>query len=247
MITTIALSFGALFLAELGDKSQLMALTFALRYRWWIVLSGITLASVLVNLVAVGVGHFLGAALPTEVMAVVTGVTLIGVGLWTLRDLGANEPETEPGPEPRSHTRAFLMVVSAFVLAELGDRTMFATIALAADRPWIAVWLGAAAGMVAAGALAIGVGIAVGKRVPEQLLATGSALLFLYLGAATLLEAAGLGAVAGYALAAGVPAAGAAVLWLRAARRARSVTGGNGSEQVAAAADQGQQRRAQRA
>lgn len=220
MIATILLSFGVLFLAELGDKSQLMALTFALRYRWWVVLSGITVASVAVNLIAVGVGHFLGAALPTDVIALITAAVLLVVGVWTLRGTLTPEPDPEFAENDpvaaRSPLRAFFMVLSAFLLAELGDRTMFATVALASSHNWVAVWAGSVAGMVAAGGLAIVLGIAVGRHIPERAIAIGSGLLFLYIGAATLLSALapGLGRLPEYAIALLVPTAAGAVRWL---------------------------------
>ncbi|KZM68232.1 TMEM165/GDT1 family protein [Nocardia terpenica] len=220
MIATVLLSFGVLFVAELGDKSQLMALTFALRYRWWIVLGGIAAASVAVNLIAVGVGHFLGAALPTDLIAICTGLILIAVGVWTLRETRSapdeDETDTESAAAQATPGRAFFVVLSAFLLAELGDRTMFATVALASDRPWAAVWAGSVAGMVAAGGLAILIGITVGKHVPERLIALGSGLLFLYIGAATLLSALApeLGRVPELTIAAAAPALAAAVLWL---------------------------------
>ncbi|MFE6863583.1 TMEM165/GDT1 family protein [Nocardia sp. NPDC057668] len=226
MITTILLTFGVLFLAELGDKSQLMALTFALRYRWWVVLSAITVASVLVNLIAVGVGHFLGAALPTEIISLFAAAILIGVGLWTLRE---TLPGREDGDEAEDEAQlpasrsAFFVVLSAFLLAELGDRTMFATMALATNNGWVAVWIGSVLGMVAAGGLAILVGVTVGKHVPERTIAVCSGLLFLYFGATTLLGtvAPGLGTVAMVAAGALLPlAAGAVLLVLR--RRAGS-------------------------
>lgn len=188
MIATILLSFGVIFLAELGDKSQLMALAFALRYRWWVVLIGISVASVAVNLIAAGVGHFLGTALPASAIAVVTALTLLAVGLWTLRDaLGpAEAAEDTPPPSTRN---AFLVVISAFMLAELGDRTMFAAAALASNNGWLAVWIGSAAGMVAAGGLAILVGKLAGKHLPERGIAFTSGLLFLFFAAKTTLDA----------------------------------------------------------
>ncbi|MFE3024166.1 TMEM165/GDT1 family protein [Nocardia tengchongensis] len=224
MIATVLLSFGVLFLAELGDKSQLMALTFALRYHWWVVLSGITVASVLVNLIAVGVGHFLGAALPTGVISLFAAATLIGVGLWTLRESLSNSSDegAEAAPQTRSRS-AFLVVLSAFLLAELGDRTMFATMALATNNNWVAVWIGSVAGMVAAGGLAIVIGVTVGKHIPERIIAVCSGLLFLYFGALTLLEAFahGLGTPLAALLSLALPAlAGAVLLLLR--RRAAS-------------------------
>ncbi|MGV9663062.1 TMEM165/GDT1 family protein [Nocardia niigatensis] len=244
MIATILLSFGVLFLAELGDKSQLMALTFALRYHWWAVLSGITVASVLVNLIAVGVGHFLGAALPTGVISLCAAATLIAVGLWSLRETlpsnSADEEEDVVAAQPRSRS-AFLVVLSAFLLAELGDRTMFATMALATKNGWVAVWIGSVAGMVAAGALAILIGVTVGKHIPERFIAVCSGLLFLYFGALTLLEAFAhsLGTPLAAVLSLALPALAGGVLWLL-RRRAAVVPAGSVAqhgiaEQVSAA------------
>ncbi|MFD3747036.1 TMEM165/GDT1 family protein [Nocardia sp. NPDC058633] len=189
MIATILLSFGVLFLAELGDKSQLMALTFSLRYRWWVVLAGISVASVAVNLIAAGVGHFLGTALPANAIAVITALTLLAVGLWTLRDALTSADDPEEAPEPPSARNAFLVVISAFTLAELGDRTMFAAAALASNNNWLAVWIGSVAGMVAAGGLAILVGKIAGKHLPERAIAIASGLLFLFFAAKTVLGA----------------------------------------------------------
>ncbi|MFC3963833.1 TMEM165/GDT1 family protein [Nocardia jiangsuensis] len=191
MFTTAMLAVGIVFLAELGDKSQLMALTFALKYRWWVVLSGIAVAAAGVHLISVGVGHFLGSALPTTAIALLAAVIFLTVGVWTLRE-HAGGAEDEPEEEPKLRTRAapFFVVSSAFLLAELGDRTMFATAALATDYDWLGVWIGSTIGMVAADALAIALGILLGKHLPEHAIGVGSGLLFLYFGSLT-----GLGTV----------------------------------------------------
>ncbi|WP_062981372.1 TMEM165/GDT1 family protein [Nocardia anaemiae] len=222
MITTILLSVGIVFLAELGDKSQLMALTFALRHRWWVVLGGIASATAAVHLISVGVGYFLGAALPTRAIALVAALTFLAVGLWTLREhFGSDDAETETEP-PRSTTAPYFVVLSAFLLAELGDRTMFATAALATDNSWVGVWIGSTLGMVAADALAIAAGILVGKHLPEHVIGICSGLLFLYFGTASLLTATSpdLGILTGGALATAAPAAAGIALLIR-SRRAR--------------------------
>ncbi|BAD54958.1 TMEM165/GDT1 family protein [Nocardia farcinica] len=226
MITTIALSIGIVFLAELGDKSQLMALTFALRYRWWVVLGGIATASAGVHILSVAVGHFLGAALPTRAIALVAALTFLAVGLWTLREHLVGGEEDAP-PAPRSSRAPFLVVLSAFLLAELGDRTMFATAALATDNHWFGVWIGSTVGMVAADGLAIALGILLGKHLPEHIIGIASGLLFLLFGGATLLSALApaLSAVAGLALAALLPAAAGAAMLIRKRRRAAAGAG----------------------
>ncbi|MEU4314767.1 TMEM165/GDT1 family protein [Nocardia sp. NPDC024068] len=227
MIATIGLAIGIVFLAELGDKSQLMALTFALRYRWWVVLGGIAVATASVHVISVAIGHFLGAALPTAAIAVVAALTFLAVGVWTLRELvTGGSGEDEPPASRLVTTAPFFVVLSAFLLAELGDRTMFATAALATDNNWAAVWLGSTIGMVAADALAIAVGILVGKHLPERAIGFGSGLLFLFIGALTGLTTAApaLGVPAAIGLALLVPAAAGSVLWLLTSRsRGRTV------------------------
>ena len=156
MLAALLLSFAVIFVAELGDKSQLMAMTFALRYRWWVVLIGITAATTAVHLISVGVGHYLGAALPTHLLGILAGVAFVFFGLWTLR--GDKLTDDEATRVQRSTAPAFFTVTSAFLLAELGDKTMLATITLAADNDWVGVWIGSTIGMVAADALAIIVG-----------------------------------------------------------------------------------------
>jgi len=186
MLAALALSFGVIFIAELGDKSQLMAMTFALRYRWWVVLGGITLATTAVHLISVAVGHYLGAALPTHLLGIVAGVAFVFFGLWTLR--GDRLSEDEATRAERTSAPAFFAVTSAFLLAELGDKTMLATITLAADNDWVGVWIGSTIGMVAADALAIVVGAIAGKHLPERMIQIAAAVLFLGFGFFMLLE-----------------------------------------------------------
>ncbi|WP_029892318.1 TMEM165/GDT1 family protein [Nocardia brasiliensis] len=238
MIATVLLSIGIVFLAELGDKSQLMALTFALRYRWWVVLGGIATASAAVHLLSVGVGYFLGSALPTRAIALVAALTFLAVGVWTLREHFGIADEDDPAPKSlRASTAPFFVVLSAFLLAELGDRTMFATAALATDYDWIGVWVGSTIGMVAADALAIAIGILVGKHLPERAIGIGSGLLFLYFGAMTLVSTAApdLGGLVVALLATTAPALGGAALLL--GRRLRRAVPDKTADQPAIPAD----------
>src|SRR5258705_11377927 len=154
--TALVVSFGVIFVAELGDKSQLMALTFATRYRAWTVLAGITIATAAVHLLSVAAGVGLGAALPTGWIALVAGVAFLGFSGWTLR--GDSLSEGEKAKAERSQRSALWAVGGAFFLAELGDKTMLATITLATQHGWFGVWIGSTVGMVAADALAILVG-----------------------------------------------------------------------------------------
>ncbi|HEY5856745.1 MAG TPA: TMEM165/GDT1 family protein, partial [Aldersonia sp.] len=140
MLAALLVSFAVIFVAELGDKSQLMAMTFALRYRWWVVLGAITAATTLVHLVSVAIGYFLGAALPTHLIGIVAAIAFLFFGLWTLR--GDRLDDDEQTKAQRASAPAFFAVSSAFLLAELGDKTMLATVTLATDHDWVGVWIG---------------------------------------------------------------------------------------------------------
>lgn len=185
MLAALLLSFGVIFVAELGDKSQLMAMTFALRYRWWVVIGGITVATTIVHLVSVGVGHYLGVAIPTNLISVLGGLAFVFFAAWTLR--GDSLSDEEQGKAGRVGASAFLAVASAFFLAELGDKTMLATITLAADNDWVGVWIGSTIGMVAADALAIVVGAVLGRHLPERFIQLAAATGFLIFGVLLLL------------------------------------------------------------
>ena len=186
-IVATAVSFVVVFVAELGDKSQLMALTFATRYRTWPVLIGITIATAVVHLVSVGVGYGLGATLPTGWIALIAGLAFLGFGAWTLR--GDTLTDEEKTKAERSTGSAILAVGGAFFLAELGDKTMLATITLATQYGWFGTWIGSTVGMVAADALAILVGRLLGRHLPEKAIKYGAAALFAIFGIWLLVEA----------------------------------------------------------
>lgn len=179
-MSAFLLSFGVIFIAELGDKSQLMAMTFATRYRFWTVVGAITAATAVVHLFSVAIGNVVGVALPTNVINVVAGLAFLGFGFWTLR--GDELSDEEAGKAERSTRSAFFAVAIAFFLAELGDKTMLATVTLATTEEWFGTWVGSTFGMVAADALAIGVGTVLGKHLPERAIKFGASALFFLFG-----------------------------------------------------------------
>lgn len=174
------ISFGIIFVAELGDKSQLMAMTFATRYRAVTILAAITVATALVHLVSVLVGAMLGAALPTDAISIAGGLAFLGFAAWTIR--GDELDDDEASRTARGGRSVFLTIGLAFFLAELGDKTMLATITLATDHGVFGTWLGSTLGMVAADALAIVVGQQLGTRLPERTVKIGAALTFAVFG-----------------------------------------------------------------
>ena len=188
MFSAILVSLAVVFVAELGDKSQLMTMTYALRHRWWVVLSGVGIASFLVHGLSVTIGHFLGLTLPERPIAFAAAIAFLLFAVWTWREgrAGAADDDVRV-PEPR---HVLLAVVSSFVLAELGDKTMLATVALASDHNWAGVWIGATAGMVLADGAAIVVGRLLHKRLPERFLHGLASVLFLLFGMWLLLDGA---------------------------------------------------------
>jgi Ca2+/H+ antiporter, TMEM165/GDT1 family len=190
VIDAFLLSFGVIFLAALGDKSQLMALAFAARYRVVIVLTAVTIATLLVHAASVVVGRLFALTLPTSLINVVAGVAFLVFAVWTLR--GDTVDESKADKQAAGGLAALLAVGTTFFLAELGDKTMLATITLAANHDPIGVWLGSTFGMVTADALAIGVGALLGSRLPERAIKIFAAGAFVVFGLILIAEGVGI-------------------------------------------------------
>ncbi|MEI5675580.1 MULTISPECIES: TMEM165/GDT1 family protein [unclassified Nocardioides] len=182
------ISTAVIFVAELGDKSQLMAMTFAARYKARDVIIGITVATAIVHLASVGIGYWIGDAFADsqDVINIVAGIAFLGFAAWTLRGDELTEDEAEKAR--KSQGAAILAVGLAFFLAELGDKTMLATITLATHEGWFGTWIGSTVGMVAADALAIVVGAVLGKRLPEKAIKYGAAAAFVVFGVLLILQ-----------------------------------------------------------
>ena len=173
-------------IAEMGDKSQLVSLAYATRFSWPIALGGVTLATLVVHLLSVGLGEALGVTLPDVWIRLIAGVAFVGFGLWTLR----GDTYDDRNAKTRSRFGPLLTVAGTFFVSELGDKTMLATVTLASQpQSWVGVWLGSTLGMVAADALAILVGTVLGKRLPERAIKLAAAGIFLVFGAWTIVEA----------------------------------------------------------
>jgi putative Ca2+/H+ antiporter (TMEM165/GDT1 family) len=187
VLVAFGVSFGAIFVAEMGDKSQLMALTFATRFRAIPILVGIAIATAAVHAVSVLIGAILQVSLPTTLIEIAAGVLFIGFGIWTLR--GDTLTDAERAKVEQTGERNAVVTASvAFFLAEVGDKTMLATITLATTYAPLGVWLGSTLGMVAADGLAIVVGRVLGTRLPERAVRIGAAILFFLFGSALLVE-----------------------------------------------------------
>ncbi len=165
---------GIVFLAELGDKTQLVALCLASRFKAMTVLAGIFCATLVVHIVSVLLGCGVGKLVPAAWVAMAAGIAFIGFGLWTLRGDSLSDDECA-NIRGRS---AFWLVFVTFFLAELGDKTMLSTVTLATSHSMIPVWLGSSLGMVISDGLAIIVGQVLGAKLPERAVKIGAAVIF---------------------------------------------------------------------
>lgn len=172
------LSLGLIFVAELGDKTQLVALTLATRFRAGVVLAGIFVVTLLVHLLSVAIGGFTGTVLPAGWIELLSGLAFVGFGLWTIR---GDQLDEDKG-DRQSLTSPFLIVTITFFLAELGDKTMLGSVTLAASYSLVLVWIGSTLGMVLSDGLAIWVGQALGKNLPERSIKIWAAGIFFVFG-----------------------------------------------------------------
>ncbi|MDP1819388.1 MAG: TMEM165/GDT1 family protein [Acidimicrobiales bacterium] len=178
-------AFVVVFLAELGDKTQLVALTLAGRYPAAKVLLALGAAIAVLQTLSVTAGALISAAVPDPAIAVGAGLLFLGFAVWTWRSADQDDEDDAAGGRV-----GLLSVAVAFFLAELGDKTMLTTAGLAADRGAVPVWIGSFAAMLAATTLAVVAGRALTSRVSPGLLRRIGAVAFAVVGAVTLVGAA---------------------------------------------------------
>ena len=173
-------SVGAVVLAEMGDKTQLLAMAFATRYKASKVMLGVFIATVFNHALAVIAGNLIAQIDSIQVaIQCVASLSFIFFGLWTIRGDkldGEEKRKTRFGP--------VITVTVGFFIAEMGDKTQLATIALATKFPEtpIAVLVGTTTGMLIADAIGIVIGIVLCKTIPERKIKLVSAAAFILFG-----------------------------------------------------------------
>ncbi|MCX7842421.1 MAG: TMEM165/GDT1 family protein [Clostridia bacterium] len=173
-------SVGAVTLAEMGDKTQLLAMAFATKYKAHKVLTGVFIATVFNHAIAVAAGNLITRISGAEAwIQGIASLSFIFFGLWTIRG-----DRLEGEENRKSRFGAVMTVTIAFFIAELGDKTQLATIALAAKFPQspIGILMGTTAGMLIADAIGIAVGVVMCKRIPEKTIKLVSAGAFAVFG-----------------------------------------------------------------
>jgi putative Ca2+/H+ antiporter (TMEM165/GDT1 family) len=174
------LSTGIVALAEMGDKTQLLSLVLAARFRKpWPIVAGILVATLLNHALAGAVGAWVMATVGPDVMRWVLGLSFIAMAVWMLipDQLDADEVKAA------RNLSVFAATTWAFFLAEMGDKTQIATIALGAQyEPLFAVVIGTTLGMMLANAPVVFFGDAITRKVPIKVVHVIAALIFAVLG-----------------------------------------------------------------
>lgn len=186
MLNAYFLSVAAVVLAEMGDKTQLLAMAFAAKFRWQTVLWAVFAATLINHLMAVIFGNVITHFFPIAWVKLAAAVSFILFAFWTIRG------DTLEGEDKREGSSPFWTVAVAFFLAEMGDKTQLMTMSLAADQAVqvggsgfgagvaqiVPVWMGTTTGMIIADAFGIGMGVVLHKYIPEKVVKWVAALCF---------------------------------------------------------------------
>ena len=183
-------STGVVALGEMGDKTQLLALLLATRFkRPWVIVAGIAVATVVNHALAGLLGHWIALQLGTTALRWAVGLGFIVMAAWMLVPDRIDDEAADRG----GHWGVFVTTVIAFFLAEMGDKTQLATVALAArfaDLP--SVVAGTTVGLLLADAPVVWLGDLLARRLPMIWLHRGAALLMAVIGVLALLNVGGV-------------------------------------------------------
>ena len=183
----LLVSTGVVALAEIGDKTQLLAFILAARFKKPVpIILGILAATLVNHGLAGALGAWITASVSPGVLRWVLGLSFLGMAVWTLIPDKIEDEESQVA----QHLGVFGATLVTFFLAEMGDKTQIATVALAAHyaTPLLVV-LGTTLGMLIADVPAVFVGDKLSARIPMKLVHSIAAVIFVLLGIATLLGA----------------------------------------------------------
>jgi putative Ca2+/H+ antiporter (TMEM165/GDT1 family) len=183
---SILVSTGIVTLAEMGDKTQLLAFLLAAKYKKPVpIILGILFATILNHGLAGILGLWITQILSPEILRWVLGLSFIAMALWTLVPDKIEDEDASFGLK----SGVFVTTLITFFLAEMGDKTQVATIAMAAHYPSpILVVIGTTLGMMIADVPAVFLGNSFAKQLPLKLIHTIAAFIFLIMGVLVLLK-----------------------------------------------------------
>ncbi|MTI46415.1 TMEM165/GDT1 family protein [Sporosalibacterium faouarense] len=185
MFNELISAFFFIFVAEMGDKTQILAMTFATQYSTTKVLAGVFLGALLNHGLAIILGSYLANAIPMNTVQIIAGIAFVGFGLWALR---AEEDEDEENASQNKFGPVFTVAL-AFFIGELGDKTQLTamTLATSADFPAF-ILMGTVLGMLVTSGIGIFIGRKVGEKIPEVAIKTISSAVFIFFGTVKLVS-----------------------------------------------------------
>ncbi len=184
MLQELLKAFILIFMAEMGDKTQILAMAFATKYKVKKVLLGIFLGVLLNHGLAVLFGSYISNIIPMNTVQMVAGIVFVAFALWTLK---SDDEVDEESKQVQSKFGPVLTVAFAFFAGELGDKTQLTAITLAADARYpLLILCGTVLGMVATGGLGIFVGKKLGDKIPEFTVKIIASVIFMCFGVSKL-------------------------------------------------------------
>jgi putative Ca2+/H+ antiporter (TMEM165/GDT1 family) len=190
VLEALLVSTGVVALAEIGDKTQLLALLLAARFRRPLpIIAGIFVATLLNHALAGALGTWITSVVPPDAMRWALGLSFIAMAAWTLIPDKVDDTPTEQSPR----WGVFGTTVVAFFLLEMGDKTQIATVILAAKYDsLVSVVIGTTLGMMLANVPAVLLGEVAARKLPMRLVHSVAAAIFLVIGILVLLGRAGV-------------------------------------------------------
>jgi Ca2+/H+ antiporter, TMEM165/GDT1 family len=188
--SALAISTGVVALAEMGDKTQLLSLMLAARYpkQALAIIGGIFIATIANHACAAFLGHWLTSFMSPDLLKWILGLSFVGIGLWLL--VPDHIDDAEDSKVVDRAFQVFLLTLGLFFVAEMGDKTQIATIALGAKySDVLSVTVGTTLGMMLANAPAVWIGQKFTKRMPIKWVHAIAAITFISIGIATLIWA----------------------------------------------------------
>lgn len=173
-------AFLLITLAEMGDKTQLLAMAFSSKYKPISVLTGIFIGAFLNHGIAIAVGNYMSRLIPINTLQIIASILFLLFGFWSLKFDDNDDDEEE---NVKGNYGPIITVALAFFIGELGDKTQLTAMTLGADSKFpIFVLLGTVSGMVLTGGLGIIVGKLLGKKIPEVTMKVIAAFVFMFFG-----------------------------------------------------------------
>ncbi len=183
MISELIRAFLLIFAAEMGDKTQIIAMTFATQYKVKDVILGVVFGVAFNHGIAIVLGRFLSKVIPMNLIQIIAGIMFVVFGIMALRDEDADEVKNKKALSPVT------TVALAFFIGELGDKTQLTAMTLSTEGSYpLFILIGTTLGMVATSGLGIFIGSRIGEKIPDLFIKIVSSIVFIVFGSLKLLN-----------------------------------------------------------